>query len=180
LYVSQDYIPHKQRDALGGVLPNQEWQHPEPAALRYCEIGTSVADERVTQRMESILNLGIGQFGGHGRILELESCTWLNDRLETWADRQSRTAQEQAEAESQKCAEEMAMAPVFDFCKRCVDETEQCKGSTHRGHSRCMLCNGGLGDEFARLCLNCLDLPYRERREKAIGEKIVYLGEEPI
>jgi len=92
------------------VLPNQEWQHPEPAELHYCEIGTLVGDERVTQLLESTLDLGIGQSGGHGRILDLEDCPWLNDRLETWADRQARTEEDEAEAERQRYAEEMARA----------------------------------------------------------------------
>ena len=110
--------------------------------------------------------------------MDLEDCPWLNDRLETWADRQARMEEE--EAEHQRYAEEMARAPVYDFCERCGGQTEKCKGSQHRGHSHCMACGGRVGDAAARLCVNCLDLPYREKREKAIGEEIMYLGEEPI
>jgi hypothetical protein len=180
LYVSQEYIPHKEKDESGAVLPNQEWQHPEPAELHYCEIGTLAGDERVTQLLESTLDLGIGQFGGHGRILNLDDCPWMNDRLETWADRQARTEEEEAEAERQRYAAEMARAPIYGYCARCGCETEQCKGPQHRAENRCMSCGGGLGDVRERYCINCLDLPFREKREQAIGERVVYLGEEPV
>jgi len=41
-----------------------------------------------------------------------------------------------------------------------------------------MDCGGGAGDDTRRFCVNCLDLHWREKREKAIGGSITYLSEE--
>jgi hypothetical protein len=41
-----------------------------------------------------------------------------------------------------------------------------------------MECSGGLGDASRRYCFNCIDLPWRRKREKAAGYEIVYLNEE--
>lgn len=179
LFFSQEYLPQKERDPSGAVLPNQEWQHPQPDELHYCEIGTLAGDERVTGLVDMFLNVGTSESGGHVRILFLEDCPWLKDRLETWGDRQARAKQEYAEEQRERQRQEMAKAPVYKYCEQCGEETEQCKGPEHRGRSRCMTCGGGPGDLGARYCVNCVDLPYRERREATIGQPIVYLSEEP-
>jgi hypothetical protein len=182
LYLSQEYLPHKERDDDGVVLPNQEWQHPEPTELHYCHIGTLHGDDRVVQMLEATLHLGNSQFGGHGRLLVLDTCPWINEHLETWEDRHAREAEEQAQRDEGLAAEwhrEWTLAtPVFAYCQRCEQSTEQCKGPSHRGSNRCMRCCGGVGDTRVRYCANCLDLPYREHRERAINEPITYSGEE--
>jgi hypothetical protein len=40
-----------------------------------------------------------------------------------------------------------------------------------------MVCGGGLADVKRRQCVNCVDLQYRLKREKALGYKIVYANE---
>jgi len=178
VYLSQEYLPHKERDESGALLPNQEWQHPEPSELHHCDVGMLNGDQRAMQLIEVILNLGTGQTGRHGRMLTLESCPWIEERLETWVDRQAQVEEEQAAEERRRYAEEMARAPVYGYCERCARETEQCKGPQHRGRNRYMACGGGLGESRNRVCVNCVDLPYREKREQALGHPIVYSGED--
>jgi hypothetical protein len=43
-----------------------------------------------------------------------------------------------------------------------------------------MECGGGVVDIQWRHCANCVDLPYRKKREKVIGEPIVYENEMAI
>jgi len=69
--------------------------------------------------------------------------------------------------------------PRYEFCERCNAVTEQCLHWNHQGVSRCMDCGGGVGDSVDGYCLTCIDLVYREKREKALGHKIVYAGEMP-
>jgi len=181
-FVSQEYVPHKETDSSGAVLPNQEWQHPKPETLHYCKLGALTSDGGVDGLFHALLELGAGQMGGHVRILTPEECSWLNGRIESWADRHLREKQEELERERQHAAEmaaEQALrAPVYDYCPRCDERTEQCKGPAHRGENRCITCNGGLGDTNRQHCNNCLDLSYRQKRETALGERVVYLGEE--
>jgi len=177
LYLSQEYLPHKERDAAGVVLPNQEWQHPEPTELHYCHIGTLHGDDRTLQVIEATLHLGNGQFGGHGRFLVFDTCLWIEERLESWDDRRAREEEEEAEREAERHREWLLAAPIFAYCPHCEQDTEQCKGPDHRGSNRCMRCCGGVGNASVQHCSNCLDLPYREKREIAIKETIAYTGE---
>jgi hypothetical protein len=182
VFVSQEYVPHKERDAVGGVLPNQEWQHPDPETLHYCRLGALTADVRVEDLIESILDLGAGQMGGHVRILFQEHAPWIEERLESWRDRHERRAREEQEyereREMQAAAQASERAPVYDCCPRCNSQTEQCKSPIHRGQNRCMRCNGGVSNIAKRHCDNCNDLKYREKREAALGHPIAYAGEE--
>jgi hypothetical protein len=179
VYVSHEYIPHKERDAMGGVLPNQEWQHPDPQTLHYCRLGTLMADLRVENLVESILGFGADHMGGHIRILFQEHAPWIEERLDSWSERRAREQQEyEREREMQAAAEAAERAPVYDYCPRCNNQMEQCKNPMHRGHNRCMRCNGGESNVAKRHCNNCHDLKYREKREAALGHSITYAGEE--
>jgi hypothetical protein len=182
IYFSQEYMPYKATDAVGAVLTGQEWQRPDAETLRYCDIGELVTDTRVDGLLSTLLSLGAAEMGGHIRILFMDECPWLNGHLETWADRWARSQRELEERERQHVAELAAMeamrAPILGYCPRCFRQTEQCKGDRHRGENRCMKCNGDLGDPNRRWCANCIDLPYREKREAALGHAIVYAGEE--
>src|ERR1700722_11158154 len=116
-FISQEYIPHKETDPSGAVLPNQKWQHPEPDALHYCQLGTLIGDTSVGGLFDILLKLGAGQMGGHVRILTPEECPWLDGRIESWADRHLRENQEELEQEGQH-AKDMAAdhtkgAPVY-------------------------------------------------------------------
>jgi hypothetical protein len=173
--ISEEYIQHKETIPDGAVLPNQTWQHPEPETLRYCKLGEFDGDGRVDGIFRALLDLGANQMGGHIRILTPEKCRWLNGRIESWTDRHIR---EERGLERSRAAEQALRAPLYAYCPRCDEPTEQCKESAHRGENRCMTCNGGMGDTNRRYCNNCLDLPYREKRESAIGERVVYMGEE--
>lgn len=175
LFISQEYAPHKERDELCRVLRDQEWQHPEPEALRYCRLGTLTNDRRVQGILEALLDLGAGEMGGHIRILYLDECVWLAGQLESWEDRERHDAEERAEEERRKMERR---APVYAYCRRCQTDTEQCKEPRHRGTNRCIRCCGGFWNGSLRHCNNCADLPYREKREAALGHPIVYSGEE--
>jgi RES domain-containing protein len=183
IYISQEYLPHKERDATAAVLPNQQWQHPEPEDLYYCRLGTLKADRRSAQLFESSVSLGIGQIGGHGRLLDFKECPWLRRRTIPWAKLKTTIHKTFIEEEERRAAEEARKAearrPIHEYCRRCDALTEQCKDPNHRGSNRCMDCCGGVADRENRRCVNCLDLPYREKREAALGHKIVYEGEEP-
>lgn len=37
-----------------------------------------------------------------------------------------------------------------------------------------MDCGGGIADVVNRTCVNCIDLPYRTKREALSGERIAY------
>jgi hypothetical protein len=182
LFISQEYIPHKDTDSTGAVLPDQEWQHPEPENLHYCKLGVLTGDERVQGLIQCLFDLGADQLGGHARIMFLEQCSWITHQIESWADRHARCEQERIERERQHeiemAAEQALRAPVYDYCPRCCKENEQCKDPHHRGQNRCMTCNGGLGDPTYRRCTNCLDLPCRQKRDAKLGQAIVYTGEE--
>jgi hypothetical protein len=178
LFTSEEYLPHKERDTSGNVLPNQEWQHPTPDQLHYCELGTLVTDDRVSQLINAMLELGADQMGGHARVVFTDDAPWLKQRTETWEDRAERERQQLAERERQESLKEAAKEPCYAFCTRCGATTESCKNLRHRGSNPCMKCGGGLGDSVHRYCVNCLDLPWREKREQAVGQKIVYLNEE--
>ena len=181
--ISQDYAPHKERDASGEILLDSEWQHPEPQDLYYCKLGKLMCDSLVAGILNAMLSLGARQMGGDIRVLSLDECDWLENQIESWEDRHAREHEEDAERERQYWAEmeaeELARTPVYDFCERCGQVTEACKGPSHRGWNQCMDCGGGVGDPDFRHCINCCDLPNREKREALLGHPIVYGAEEP-
>jgi hypothetical protein len=184
LFISEEYSPTKERDASGAILPDQEWQHPAPEGLQYCKFGNSSADARVNQHLKTLLSLGVGQLGGHVRMLYLAECSWLKCQTENWENRHAHEAK-RLEAEQRRelephLAELREREPIYDYCGRCRREMEQCKGASHRGPNKCIQCCGGVGNPNLRHCRNCLDLPYREKREEALGHPIVYAGEDPI
>jgi hypothetical protein len=178
LFISEEYLPYKERDTSGNVLPNQKWQHPTPNELHYCKVGTLVTDDRASQLITTMLELGADQKGGHARVMFMDEVSWLKKRTETWKDRAKRERQRLAERERQEILKEAAKEPSYAFCPRCGATTESCKNPRHRGSNPCMKCGGGLGESEHRHCVNCLDLPWREKREQAVGQKIVYLTEE--
>jgi hypothetical protein len=188
LFISQEYLPKKDRDSSGQVLPDQEWQHPEADQLNYCEMGHLVLDDRCEDLIELVLHQGVTQLGGHSRLIVLEECTWIDSRVETWSRRQDREAMEYQDYLARRESEEMlrkyeedeARRPEYAYCERCERETESCKGPSHRGGNRCMTCGGGLGDAKIRHCVNCIDLPFRKKREEVLGRPIIYRGEEPL
>lgn len=173
-FISGEYIPHKERDEFGNVLPDQEWQHPEPAGLHYCRLGTFAMDEGVGHLLDALLNLGATQMGGHVRVKVVEDASWMPRQIETWADRAEREETERIERERQYQFEH---AQVYGYCSRCAEHTEQCKNPQHRGPNLCINCNGGAGNTTDRHCSNCLDLPWRNKRERALGQEIVYTSE---
>jgi hypothetical protein len=181
-YLSQEYLPTKDKDALGNILPNQEWQHPVSETLSYCRLGAVIGTERIDDILKSLLTLGAGGMGGHIRIIFTEAAEWIEERVETLEDRCRREEQENAEryasyvAENQK--EQRRAEPIYAYCRRCECSVEQCKGPNHRGVNRCMHCCGEIGDAANRICRNCLDLPWREKREQLRGAREIYEGEE--
>jgi hypothetical protein len=183
LFISNEYTPHKDRDADGKVLPNQEWQHPDPLTLRYTEMGVGLSGpgSHFTSIVQTMMQHGVKCFGGHARLITEGAEDILNGRQQSWEeklaeDQASREAWE-AERLQEMWAEEQKRAPVYEYCSRCGEEREACKNLFHRGERRCMSCCGGVSDTHNRYCVNCLDLPYRELREKALGTVIVYSGE---
>ncbi len=114
--------------------------------------------------------------GGHGRILHVDQCPWLEGQIESWEQRQERS---DLEEQAERAAEEEIRRSVYAKCERCGATTEQCKGPSHRGQNRCMACCGGVADARRRICSNCIDIPYREKREQASGQTISYIGEQP-
>lgn len=179
LFMSQEYLPYKETDASGQVLPNQEWQHPEPNTLYYVRLGELACDGRVDGLLQSVLDLGASTLGGHARIIMAKTIpSWLRSRLETWDARELRSVRQEREEQHARMAAEAAIrSPVYATCPRCGVENEQCKSTEHRGENRCLACNGGLADTRRRHCNNCLDLPFRVKREQALGRRIVYEGE---
>jgi hypothetical protein len=180
LFVSNEYTPHKDRDATGKVLPNQEWQHPDPRTLRYTEMGAglSAPGSHFTSMVRMMIQEGMDFFGGHGRLITEGAEDILGGRQQSWdkkfaEEEESRRADEYRRME----IEREERAPVYEYCSRCNAEREGCKNYNHRGARRCMQCCGGVGDARVRHCRNCLDLPYRELREKALGEPIIYACE---
>jgi|ERR1700688_2281398 hypothetical protein len=113
LFISQEYIPHKDTDSNGAVSPDQEWQHPEPETLHYCKFGALTSDDRVDCLTHALFDLGAAQMGGHVRIMFLEQCPWITSRIESWADRHARSEQERIERERQH-AIEMAAEQAFE------------------------------------------------------------------
>jgi hypothetical protein len=180
LLVSNEYSVDKERDAEGKVLPDQEWQHPDPTTLRYAEFGRFNCPESFASFVHDLLHLGVGQYGGHVRLIEEDTAVVAKDREQSWAEKldQDETWREEMEAERQRehYLEEQKRAPVYQWCSRCGGQREACKNPAHRGN-KCMHCCGGVGDTNNRYCTNCLDLPFREKREKALGHEIVYTGE---
>lgn len=178
LFISEEYLPYKETDPSGNVLPNQEWQHPNLDELHYCRIGTLVTGDRVSQLINVMLELGGDQLGGHARVMFTDEALWLEQRIETWEDRAQRELQQLAERERQEMLKEAAREPSYAFCPRCGATTELCKNPRHRGSHPCMKCGGGVADREHRYCANCLDLPWREKREQAARHQVVYLNEE--
>jgi len=178
LFISEEYAAFKETDTSGNVLPNQDWQHPVPEKLHYCKVGSLVGDERVTHLVRAVLELGAGEMGGHARVMFTDRAPWIKQQTETWEDRATREREQLAERSRQEKLKEDAKAPVYEYCSRCEETTESCKNPRHRGSSLCIECGGGLADKERRHCLNCVDLPWRERREEATGREIVYLNEE--
>jgi hypothetical protein len=124
---------------------------------------------------------GVKCFGGHARLITDGAEDILKGRQQSW-DEKLAEDEKQREAEKAERYREMEIerqesAPIFEYCSRCGGRREVCKNHLHRGDRKCMECGGGVGDVRLRYCINCLDLPYRELREKAIGEPIVYAGE---
>jgi hypothetical protein len=185
LYVSNEYDVTKKRDAAGKVLPDQEWQHPEANTLRYTAFGRFGCPESFESFLNAWLQLGVGQFGGHVRFIEEDAAAIVNGRQQSWdaklSEDEARSEEMEAERERERyrehCLEQERRAPHHDWCGRCGASQEVCKNHAHRGN-RCMQCSGGIGDGANRYCRNCLDLPYRELREKVLGAPIVYTGEE--
>lgn len=174
LFASNEYLPYKERDADGNVLPNQEWQHPDPARLRYNELGTLKNSERLSQLFQAIVDVGTGQMGGHIRVIEATDTTCVQGKLQSWTERFDYEEAERAEQlEERRRREER----LYEYCPRCGTQTEACKSPLHRGQNRCMECGGGVADVTERHCVNCLDLPWREKREKSLGAPIVYESE---
>jgi len=174
LFISEEYFANKCDDS-GNVLPAEDWQHPRPEDLRYCRLGTLVTDKRAWDLIKIVLRLGTGQLKGCARIIETDQDSWLRSRTETWNKRAERERQRRAEHDRQ---EKEAREPVYAFCPRCGATTESCKNPHHRGLHPCIKCGGGIGNRELRYCSNCLDLPWREQRERAVGHQIVYLTEE--
>jgi hypothetical protein len=71
LLVSNEYTPTKDRDAEGKVLPNQEWQHPDPLTLRYTEMGVGLSGPgpHFTSPIQTMMEHGVKCFGGHARLI---------------------------------------------------------------------------------------------------------------
>ncbi len=44
---------------------------------------------------------------------------------------------------------------IYAFCDKCGEETEQCQEQFHYGSNRCMVCNGGVDDDYYRECYEC-------------------------
>jgi hypothetical protein len=179
LFASNEYLPYKERDSYGNVLPNQEWQHPDPATLRYNELGTLSHSERVSQLLQSIVALGTGQMGGHIRVIEATDKTIIQGRLQSWADRSKFEETERGRELRERESEELRSQRLFEYCPRCGTETEACQSPMHRGQTRCTTCGGGIADVTNRHCVNCLDIPWREQREKHTGAPIIYGTEDP-
>lgn len=182
LYVSQEYLPHKDCDERGIVLADQEWQHPDAETLRYCFAGALEGDGRVESLLSHVLESGGPWSGGHLRVLFPDNADWIMDQLESWESRWQRERGEleahHAAHRAQESERRERATPIYGPCPKCGGQTEQCKGLKHRGTHRCGVCCGGIMDHANRYCANCLDLPYREKREAALGEPIIYSGEE--
>jgi hypothetical protein len=148
--------------------------------LRYTEFGTFNCPESFTGFVNAILHLGVREFGGHVRLIDENGAAIADGREQSWAeklDQDDAWRQEmEAERERERWIEEQTRAPNYEWCNRCGGQQEACKNPAHRGN-RCMHCCGGVADTANRYCINCLDLPYREKREKALGSAIVYTGE---
>ena len=178
LLISNEYSVHKE-------IGQKEWQHPDATALVYTEFGKLVADERLSGLLHPLLHFGTETFGGSIRYIEDGADEIAFGREQSW---ERKTAADEdyferlrlEEYERQKASlalEQENRAPAYEFCPRCEARREACKNPDHRG-ARCMECCGGLGDSSNRYCSNCLDLPFRQKREKALGQEIVYAGEE--
>jgi hypothetical protein len=148
--------------------------------LRYTEIGELNGPDRVTHLLQTVIAHGDKFSGGHLRIISEQAGEIAEGRLQSWEEKQAAEdalrKESEAERARQHWIEEQRRAPVYEWCARCRAEREVCKNPEHRGN-RCMHCCGGVGDTENRHCTNCLDLPYREKREKALGASIVYAGE---
>lgn len=181
LFVSEEYFPRKQKDSDGNILPGQEWQHPDPRTLRFNELGTLTSSERVDELIEVILMQGVAQLGGHIRVIDTVDFQLLQGGLETWVERRHHEEAE-LEAEQERNHQEYLCRNqrLYEHCGRCGARTESCQNVSHRGQTPCMECGGGLGDTSNRFCVNCVDLPWREKREQHLGRPIVYKSEKPI
>jgi hypothetical protein len=177
LLISNEYSVHKDNG-------EKEWQHPDSESLRYTEFGNLALDERLSGLMHTLLYFGTETFGGHIRFIEDGAAGIASGREQTWTRKSTEDKEYyerlKAEEYERHCAqmklEHEKRAPMYEFCTRCQEQREACKNPEHRGR-RCMSCCGGLGDASNRHCSNCLDLPYRQQREKALGDEIVYAGE---
>src|ERR1700722_16150006 len=131
--------------------------------------------------VDALLHLGIGELGGHVRLIEEGAEDIAAGREQSWEDKLYDDALRRQEAEAEEAEkrwrEEQRRAPIYEWCDRCNGEQEVCKNSAHRGERRCMQCGGGVANTQERFCVNCADLPYREMREKALGRAIVYTAE---
>ena len=177
LLISNQYSLHKDRDDEGKVLPNQEWLHPDPTTLRSTAIGDLNAPEHVTRLMQTMVDPSVEFFGGHVRIISEHATEIAEGRLQGWearqADDDARPEEMEAERQLEMEIERQKSSPIHECCPRSGGESEVCKSPLHPG----MTCGGGVGDTRIRHCVNCLDLPYRELREKALGAPIEYAGE---
>ncbi len=178
LFISEEYLPHKECDDTGNVLPGQDWQHPPLEDLHYCRVGTMVTDARAWELIRIVLEQGARELGGHARVIMTEQGSWLRGKIETWSKRAERERLQREEDERQERLKREAEEPSYAFCPRCGETTECCKDPRHRGPNPCMRCGGGFGGRSPRRCVNCYDLAWREKRENAIGHEIVYLNEE--
>jgi hypothetical protein len=174
IFISAEYLPFKERDSEGNVLPDQEWRHPDPTTLRYTEVGVLGAPERIAFLLQLVIDNGIKAAGGHFRVIKDGGEELLKGRLQSWDERR---AQEEAEEAQRQAIEWQRDESVRGYCARCECQRDMCKGPAHRGQNRCMVCNGGEIDTKNHTCANCADLPYREMREKATGTDIEYAGE---
>jgi hypothetical protein len=180
LFVSHEYSVDKERDAEGRILPDQEWKHPDPTTLRYTALGTFPCPGSFVGFLQALLHLGVHEFGGHVRLIRDGAAAIALGREQSWDEKlkqdEAHREEMEAERERERQIEEQQRAPVYEWCTRCGAQREACKSHAHRGN-RCMQCCGGVGDTNNRHCVNCLDLPYREQREKFTGNPIVYTGE---
>ena len=178
-FVSNEYLPWKERDAEGKVLPNQEWQHPDPSTLRYTEVQGEGAPNVFPNLIEIIEKNDRKAPNSHIRVIHEGALEISAGRLQSWKEKIAEDeAWRDAEQRREMDIENEKRAPVYEYCSRCDGEREACKNPKHRGNRKCMTCCGGVGNRDLRHCMNCLDLPYRELREKALGAPIVYAGEE--
>jgi hypothetical protein len=178
LFLSNSYSPTKDRNPDGSFRADQEWQHPDAKILRYNDLGALEIALNHDRTLQVILTLGATQMGGHLRVIDATDTSLVDDRLQTWEEREEYDRAEQEAAYQAHIEEELKRQPVFEFCPTCGRRTESCKHPEHRGRNRCMVCGGGIGNRKEHYCVNCFDIPWRKKREAALGVAITYLSEE--